>query len=58
VGYTTHTEEKPELHCSKAEIPQESCAGHLEYPFQNQEINSHEEDSIATTLMREYKGKE
>jgi Glyoxalase/Bleomycin resistance protein/Dioxygenase superfamily len=35
-----------------------ACAGYLGYLFQYQKVNSHEEDSIATNLMRECKGKE
>jgi hypothetical protein len=35
-----------------------TCAGYLAYPFQHQEVNGHEEDSIITNLMRECKEKE
>ena len=41
--------------------PMPACgpfAGYLTYPFQNQEVNSHEEGSNATNLMRECKGRE
>jgi hypothetical protein len=31
------------------------CADYVANPFQDQEVNSHEEDSIATHLMRECK---
>jgi hypothetical protein len=35
-----------------------NCASYLAYPFQQQEVNSHEEDSITPNLMRECKEKE